>query len=881
MAQNALVDLLGIGENAPPRRALPAGLDPETDAIVRTVYGEAANQKPEGRRAVAAVILNRARLSGKSPTQVVLDEGQFEPWSDAKARKRMEELDPEGDDYKAVLTDISDVLNGQDPTGGATHFYAPKTQAELGRPKPEWDDGTGVDIGDHRFFVKDIEGRSAPTLLDILGIAPQAGATATETPGAIEITVDRSTNPEFLAAQAAKEASQKDLGGAGLQKGIMDALGLAGNIGQRGLEVVEAMGGLNPMLAAAAKPFLNTERQDAFRQSAMSGLALGGKNEIISGAGALGARMRGQDLTGAFDDNLSTMDARDRALREAYPGTYTGGAVLGALSGGMAVPAMTGGSLMARMGVGAASGGVQGGVGGYLGTDGTQADRLRGAAVGTILGGAGGAILGPLAGRGPNPQVVQQLAEAGISGTGAPVSRAEATTANAILRALQRDETAPATVLATSRETGMLPFAAGGENLAGLAEVAAQTPGNARTVLGEAIGAREAKAVDRIKNNIGEAIGGRGDYFAALDALASKRSNDARNGMAKIANDLMELDHNSILALRSDLAKGALKEAAQNAAASTDETARLSAARLNGLAEVALDDPSAARMSVRDVQDVTFALKEAASAAYQSGNGARGKALKTLADSIRDNARSKSPSYAKWLKDYGDESDNIAALELGFDILSNSKKVSDETFSKAFDKMSEPARDYFRKGVAEALLQKVRSGQGGVNAMRQLLRSEDVSNRVRIAFPDEEAYQGFMEAARREVLEANRNNRVLANSRTSFRDEARADLKAEPGLDPLEALSVMGEIGTGNGPALVKRMLKSIPKADRNVLTDPAANAALGRALSDPEALATLLQGAVESNRVAARNAGSRLGAAGAGAGRGAAALSALLQSKD
>lgn len=146
---------------------LPQGIDPETDLIVRTVYGEARGESPEGQRAVAAVIRNRAQQSGMGTQGVIFAPNQFEPWNNPQTRAGLERLDPNSREYQAILANVRPVLAGQaaDPTGGATHFYSPTAQASLGRQAPGWAQGEGLDIGRHRFYR--------------LGYAPGSG-----TPGA-------------------------------------------------------------------------------------------------------------------------------------------------------------------------------------------------------------------------------------------------------------------------------------------------------------------------------------------------------------------------------------------------------------------------------------------------------------------------------------------------------------------------------------------------------------------------------------------------------------------------------------------------------------------------------------------------------------------------
>lgn len=133
------------------RRAQPQFRD-DVDAVARTLIGEAGNQGDQGMLAVGGVIANRARQRGLSPSQVVLQPSQFEPWGNPETTQRLMAIDPNSPEYQRASAIAQRALDGEDVTGGASHFYAPKAQAALGRARPSWDDGTGRAIGDHLFF---------------------------------------------------------------------------------------------------------------------------------------------------------------------------------------------------------------------------------------------------------------------------------------------------------------------------------------------------------------------------------------------------------------------------------------------------------------------------------------------------------------------------------------------------------------------------------------------------------------------------------------------------------------------------------------------------------------------------------------------------------
>ena len=131
----------------------------EMDVATKTVIGEAGGYKPIDQQAVASVLFNRAGMAGTSPATEALRPNQFEPWNTAQGRNRMASAGPE--QYEQAARAV--YMGAQaDPTAGATHFYAPKAQASLGRQPPKWDDGSGQDLGPHRFFNKPYGGQQAP-----------------------------------------------------------------------------------------------------------------------------------------------------------------------------------------------------------------------------------------------------------------------------------------------------------------------------------------------------------------------------------------------------------------------------------------------------------------------------------------------------------------------------------------------------------------------------------------------------------------------------------------------------------------------------------------------------------------------------------------------
>lgn len=128
----------------------------DIDVAVRTVLGEAASEPALGQAAVAAVIANRAMATGRSPADIALTPSAFSAWnsSDNGGNPLPYKYNPGDPAYDRVKAIVEGVFSGAipDPTGGATHYYAPSGMK--GGKAPSWAasmDPT-VTIGGHHFF---------------------------------------------------------------------------------------------------------------------------------------------------------------------------------------------------------------------------------------------------------------------------------------------------------------------------------------------------------------------------------------------------------------------------------------------------------------------------------------------------------------------------------------------------------------------------------------------------------------------------------------------------------------------------------------------------------------------------------------------------------
>jgi spore germination cell wall hydrolase CwlJ-like protein len=106
----------------------------QVTCVAQAIYGEARGESDLGKRAVAHVILNRAKTRKLTPCQVVNQRGQF-----LYSRR----VTYSGADWNKALKIAKNP--GSDPTYGAMYFHSKSVN-------PRWKLKLTVRIGNHLFY---------------------------------------------------------------------------------------------------------------------------------------------------------------------------------------------------------------------------------------------------------------------------------------------------------------------------------------------------------------------------------------------------------------------------------------------------------------------------------------------------------------------------------------------------------------------------------------------------------------------------------------------------------------------------------------------------------------------------------------------------------
>lgn len=822
----------------------------DLDLMARTIATEDAT--PEGRAAVASVMMNRLRSGDFAPSMsgVILHRNAFEP----VGSQRWRSLSPSDPDYQNAYDIARKVASGDiaDPTGGAVNFYAPVTQAKLGRAMPDWAVGRAPSavIGGQAYYAP-ANAKQADPFKEFPTEAQPAA------PAASALPVD--PFKEFPTGSAASPAAAAPAPATPFTE--YPTASVTGKAGPNGL-VWDQAGGHDPntgALVIGGKPFSNAPSSPAVAATSgfLNGIPIIGPY-LATGA-AKGAAAANALFNGA-PYQPSAFEAAQGQSEANYPKTALAGNALGGVAGtGAAMAAapaafgLGGGSMLTSAGLSGVSGAALS-AGDTAARQGLDWDSIRRSAE---IGGAFGAAA-PIAGR---------TIGAGV---------------NWLSNALARTTPAARNVANVLSDIGMTPqeaqsaLARMGPN-ATLADIdpaltaeaggLAAKGGAPTSVLKSAMAARAAGANDRVATAVDQYLGPRPDLTATQEAIQAKASADASPYYNAARASAQPMDITPVLSYidgKLASATGGVKDALSTAKGYlTNEVATLPSGPGNATSKVIVpkDDPQAL-LSARQALDDFIERRGGAETTAGKNALREAQAVRGQLDSVLKS----DPNIAAGDAAYATQMRNLDALQEGQDLFKPGTWIEDVNRSIA---AKTPDQVYnMRQGALTAIHDALDNArQGDFSAARSLF-AKATANRAKLdaLFPNAGKIFDTVEG---EMAMRATENEVARNSATAQRTAIQQKY-AIPAATPLDAgAAIAGEAAAGGPGAAAALGARAIYSHARNALLQAAANhlsenTARGLAAVGPAQQQFLAQVARASRANAPTNALANIGNIGA-----------------
>lgn len=607
------------------------------------------------------------------------------------------------------------------------------------------------------------------------------------------------------------------------------------------------------------------------------GLTFSFADEISSAASAtlnplIGSGNDGDTWGERYSKNVEGERALDRQAREQNPMASAAGGIAGGLlpmavtAGASLLPsagratagpvsraasqlptAQASPSLLRTAGEGAGIGAGYGGLYGLGSAEGDLLERAPAAAEGAALGaavgagvpavlGAGRAAIGAM--RSPEHSAVQQVERA---------LERDGMTADQFRR--QADD------LQQRYPGAAMPADAGGENVKGLLERVAQTPGAGRSQVIPALTERqqgqpqritealqdltkgERDNLNRAAEDLGRATGSQRSAYQAVEEAMAQRARDAQPLYAKAYQEPVPWSHEL-----EDLFKRPVMQEAYRAAARRAGNEGRGFGKFIDLK----DDGTFIRQSVPSTGDLDFIKKTLDSKVgtlERAGDYSEARVIKGIRTKLVDMMDAASPTYRQARAAWAGPSQFIDAVENGRTILS--RNISAEELAANLGKLSASELEGFRIGAVSAITNKLRNAPAKLSDTTKYLRSPEMRAKVAAMLPDDAARQRWSDMLDFEADASATAGRSLGNSATARRAAEMADADSIGGDLVLSALA-----GTPVG-GLFSQLINKAGRGLRDTLRSRS-DRAVADVLTQPGGLSTAQRAAAEATRPAA-----------------------------
>lgn len=458
---------------------------------------------------------------------------------------------------------------------------------------------------------------------------------------------------------------------------------------------------------------------------AASGSTLGWSDEISAFANTLmGAHGSDKPMQQSFDENLAAERKRNAEIPDAIriPGETVGAVAtqLALTPLSRALGAATGASKLPPIVKATGAGATTGMILGAGEADGDLMSRVEGGGKGLVTGGAIGA------GTHAANQALTSIAQA-VKG----VLRPDAGVAADLGRAMRRDNMTPDDIQSAVKSMeqerpGQVTLAdVGGENMRGLVERVAQTPGGGRTAAIPALTDRQVAQRGRLANDLTDLTGTRKTAVQAMeDTMAERKS---------AADPLYEQAFNFNARNYPELVSAWERETS------------------TGWGQSILNSPELKKTlqseyGIKDVKDAPLmvlvdAWKKAGDdivgEATRKGSNNVARVVGDVQDRVISVADRLNPAYADARNAWAGPTKYMEAIEEGRGILK--QNVGSDEMRASFSNMTEAQQEAYRIGAISAIRAKMGSNTAALADYTKTLRSPEMREKIEALMPDADA----------------------------------------------------------------------------------------------------------------------------------------------
>lgn len=292
---------------------------------------------------------------------------------------------------------------------------------------------------------------------------------------------------------------------------------------------------------------------------------------------------------------------------------------------------------------------------------------------------------------------------------------------------------------------------------------AARTPGPGRETAQKLLVPRQEGQVQRVSNDVGEAVGGKpGTFTQTVDEISAQRSAEAKPLYDKAMHPKPLVSQKIVEVTNRPSGKAAMERG-------------LKIARDEGIPEEELVSRDArgnvVGYTTKALHYMKMGLDDMIESAQRSGDNAAARAFTIMKNELLGEVDRLNPAYAQARKVFAGHAANQRALESGRKAIN----AHPDQIKSEMAGMSEAERDMYRRGFAQRVIEDVEKAPDAGNAARRIMSNTAKRERMRAVLGDEE-FGKLMERLGVEDAMYGSYKRTNVGSETAERVSAQQDI---------------------------------------------------------------------------------------------------------